>query len=154
MNVFYADSSVLVKRHIQERGSAWVQTLVLAENENVLVTAQISTVEIFSALNRRCREGSLMRADYIRIADDFSAVCESEYKIIVLANDVIAESQRLLETYPLRAYDAVQLASAVVAQQVFERGGALKLIFLSADERLLDAAKAEGLAVDNPNWHA
>jgi len=32
--------------------------------------------------------------------------------------------------------------------------GLPSLIFLAADDRLVDAAKTEGLLVDNPNWHS
>jgi predicted nucleic acid-binding protein len=52
---------------------------------------------------------------------------------------------------PLRAYDAIQLASAMVANQALDTVQLAGLIFVSADDRLNTVAAAEGLAVDNPN---
>jgi len=57
------------------------------------------------------------------------------------------------ERYPLRAYDAVQLASAIFARSGMQAAGASPLSFLSADTRLLTAAQAEGFVTDNPNLH-
>ncbi len=56
----------------------------------------------------------------------------------------------LLLVHPLRAYDAVQLASAMLAQFRLETAS---LVFLTADDRLLTAAAAEGLLTDNHNLH-
>lgn len=59
----------------------------------------------------------------------------------------------LLERHPLRAYDAVQLASALESNQLFLTDAAITLTFVSADQRLLTAAIAEGLAVEDPNLY-
>jgi predicted nucleic acid-binding protein len=66
---------------------------------------------------------------------------------------VIDLACRLLERYPLRAYDATQLATALGAQAFLAEKKYPSLTFLSGDERLNDAARAEGLAVDNPSQH-
>jgi predicted nucleic acid-binding protein len=59
----------------------------------------------------------------------------------------------LVVLHPLRAYDAVQLASALLAQSDLARVEAPALTFLTADDRLLVIAEAEGLRTDNPNRH-
>ena len=59
----------------------------------------------------------------------------------------------LLGRHPLRAYDAVQLASALIVNRALQAAHLAPLIFLSADGHLNTAATAEGLAVDNPNFH-
>jgi hypothetical protein len=48
------------------------------------------------------------------------------------------------------AHDAVQLASALNLKDVLQKLGN-SLIFVSADEALCDAARAESLSVNNPN---
>lgn len=68
-------------------------------------------------------------------------------------DDVIDQANRLLEKYPLRAYDAVHLAAAVVSNHALLANGLAPLVFVSADDRLNRAASAEGLVVDNPNAH-
>lgn len=52
--------------------------------------------------------------------------------------------------YPLRAYDAVQLASVHILNQPTVQSGRSPLVFLSADVRLLNIANSIGLLTDNP----
>ncbi len=66
---------------------------------------------------------------------------------------IISRARDLLDRYPLRAYDSVQLASALVANQALVLRKLPPLIFVSADDRLVKVATAEGLATENPNSH-
>ena len=52
----------------------------------------------------------------------------------------------------LRAYDAVQLAVALEVNRIHQMAGS-PITLASADRDLNAAATAEGLAVDNPNYH-
>jgi uncharacterized protein len=65
----------------------------------------------------------------------------------------VRETVDLIQRYPLRAYDAVQLATAMVVNQSLAAHGLPPLYFVSADDRLITAAQAEGLTTDNPNSH-
>jgi predicted nucleic acid-binding protein len=49
---YYAESSVLVKRHVVEVGTPWVQALTDPAAGHLFVTSRISMVEVISALNR------------------------------------------------------------------------------------------------------
>jgi len=150
---YYADSSVLVKRHIAEIGSAWVRALADPASGNLITTTHISMVEVYSALNRRVREATLDPADYVRIVADFEALCAGQYTLVEFTTSIALRARHLLEQHPLRAYDAVQLASALVANDVLVATGLPALTFLAADDRLVSAALAERLAADNPNLH-
>ncbi len=149
MTDFYADSSVLVKRHIAERGSAWFRTLAHPSTGNTIITAQITIVEVVSAFNRRVREATLTRVGYARIRADFDALCGTEYRLV--STSLLERARDLLEHDPLRAYDAVQLAAGLIANDTLLASGIPALTFLSADTRLLNAAAAEGLGTDDPN---
>lgn len=151
--IFYAESSVLVKRHVQEIGSVWFQSLVLPASNNSVITAKLSIVEVFSAFNRRKREAAISQIDYNDFAKDFSTISNNEYHLLDLNDSIIAESQRLLETYPLRAGDAVQLATAIHARNMLQNSGLPAPIFLASDNKLLDAAQAERFTTDNPLLH-
>lgn len=153
MPTYYADSSVLTKRHVQESGSAWVQGLTDPAAHNTIITAHISMIEVFSALNRRVRESTLSTADYMTIANDFAAICATEYLLVEATPQIIAQARGILERHPLRGYDALQLVTALAANSVLVGQGLNPLIFLAADQRLLAAAQAEGLARDDPNTH-
>ncbi len=151
--IFYADSSVLVKRHVSETGSNWFQNLVLPVSNNSIITAKLSIVEVFSAFNRRKREATISQIDYNDFAKDFSTISSNEYNLLSLTDSIIAESQRLLEIHPLRAGDAIQLATAIYARNMLQNSGLPTPIFLASDKKLLDAAIAEGFVIDNPNLH-
>jgi hypothetical protein len=67
MNTFYyADSSALVKRHIPEIGSAWIEQEFDAASGNRIITAKLTIVEVLSALNRRQREAGISARNSMR----------------------------------------------------------------------------------------
>ena len=61
--------------------------------------------------------------------------------------------RRLANLHPLRAYDAVQLATAWSLNRDLVNDGEAPLTFICADDRLLAVAQVEGLRTDNPNHH-
>src|SRR5215469_8479071 len=153
MGEYYADSSVLVKRHVQEIGSDWFRALADPTAANSIIISRLGITEVFSAFRRRMREASLDPADYTQLAADFARVCSTEYQIVELTVAVTNVARALLERHALRAFDALQLASAQTANEVLLATGLPALTFLAADAHLLQAAQAEGLATDNPNNH-
>ena len=154
MNViYYADSSALLKRHVIEIGSNWIKDEFSTASKNTIYTSKLSVAEVLSALNRRSRESSISSAKYTKFSKDFLAVSKFQYEMIDLSDAVLLESQRLLENYPLRAGDAIQLASALLANKQFQNAKLLPLILLASDIRLLSAAKDEGLLTDDPQNH-
>lgn len=153
MTTYYLDASALSKRYVQETGTAWIRRLTAPTAGHILLTARITMVEIYSALARRRREGSVSAADCKVAAQAFAAHSATEYEFVELDLNIVASARDLLERYPLRAYDAVQLASALVANRTLVAAQLAGLVFLSADDRLNAIAAAEGLDVDNPNLH-
>ncbi len=151
--VYYADSSALLKRHVIEIGSNWIKNEFSAGSNNTIYTSKLSIAEVLSALNRRKRESSVSSADYARFSKDFLAVSKFQYETIDLSDAVLLEAQRLLENYPLRAGDAIQLASALLANSQLQSAKLPALVFLASDVRLLSAAKDEGLQTDDPQNH-
>lgn len=153
MTTYYLDTSALSKRYVQKTGTAWIRALVGPAAGHTSLTARITMVEVYSALARRRREGSVPAADCSIAAQAFTAHSATEYEFVELNLDVVALARDLLKRHPLRAYDAVQLALALVANQALQAAHLPSLVFLSADDRLNAAAAVEGLTVDNPNAH-
>jgi hypothetical protein len=151
MTIYYVDSSALLKKYVDETGSAWTRQVLAAPA--VVITAQLALVEIASALNRRVREGTVTAHDYARLAGDFRDECRDRFQIITLDQVLVNLSWAVLERHALRAYDAIHLVSALVMDRQWMEARLAAPIFLAADDRLLRAAQAEGLAVDNPNLH-
>ena len=153
MPYYYADSSVLVRRHATERGTLLFEALTQQSNKNIIITSQISTVEVVSAFQRKQREGLLSVSQAMQLSTDFLALCSNDYSLIDVTVNVLDHARTLLQQYPLRAYDAVQLASALEVSVVLQIAGLQPFVFLSADRQLLRAAESVRLLVDNPNLY-
>jgi len=150
VTVYYLDTSALVKQYVDEAGSARLRNLVASESV-VLLTSHILVVEMISAFNRRLREGSVTSDDYARMKAAFDSDLQTRFQIVRFDNSIVVLARALLERHPLRTYDAVHLASALAMRRPLVQAGHPGPTFLCADHRLLDAAEAEGLMVDNPN---
>ena len=147
------DTSALVKRYVAEVGSAWVRRMVARPVHQVLYTAALTEVEVRSALHRLVREGRLDAAQAQRLTPRVAQHFTRRYQLIRITRTVVAAAGRLVEGYPLRAYDAVQLACALTVRRGMHRRGMPPPLFVAADTTLLAAARAEGFLVDNPLQH-
>lgn len=153
MTAYFLDSSALVKRYVSEIGSAWIQLQTDLKTGNSLFIARITWVEVISAVARRQREGNLTSADVAQVIQTFRSDLNNQYQVIELDSTLAETAGQLVGQYPLRAYDAVQLASVLLLQPAFATTQSTQLIFLTADERLSTIAIALGLLTDNPNHH-
>jgi predicted nucleic acid-binding protein len=151
---YYLDASALVKRYVNEEGSDWLRATIDPARSQLLFTSRMTIVEVISAFARRVRDGSLTLEEFASARDLFRGDCLDEYQIMPPTIAVIDSASFLLERHPLRAYDAIHLATALGAQQFLADQNYPALTFLSADDRLNQAAVAVGLAVDNPNTHS
>jgi uncharacterized protein len=148
---YFLDSSALVKHYITEKGTQWVTSLVNAVNQNRIVVSNITQVEVISGIMRRHREGTITSAGVYRIRNMLNYHIRRDYEVIVLDSQIIRIAESLLGKYTLKAYDAVQLATALESQTRLIKIGYQQIHFISGDMRLLTSAQAEGLITDNPN---
>jgi predicted nucleic acid-binding protein len=151
VNIYFLDSSALIKRYVVEIGSPWIKTLTDSQTGNSLLLVRITWVEVLSAFARRQREGGLTAAEVAALIAKFRSEFNSRYRVIEVDLALVERAGELIVQYPLRAYDAVQLASALRVQSLLTSMPETQLIFVSADNRLLDIAQSAGLAIDNPN---
>jgi uncharacterized protein len=128
-----------VKRYVEEEDSPLVSRWLAA---GTAATARLSAVEIASAIARRCREGAFSPAERDRALAALEADLQA-LRVVELSTRVVLEAQALLVRHPLRAADAIQLASALLLRR--ELGE--PVTFAAYDDRLKAAAKAEGLGV-------
>lgn len=99
-------------------------------------------LECESALQRRSREGALKR-EAMRLARDRLKELSDGWNEVEPTRPVRNLAIRLLRTHPLRSADSLQLAAALTARNA----GIENMVFISADNRLKEAAEKEGLAV-------
>jgi uncharacterized protein len=139
----FADSSALVKLYADETGHEHIRGLV-----SVAVT-QLARVEVPAALWRKQRMGELSADDARLLTADFEADyfgTDSEsprFAAVVATGILLDEAARLCASHGLRAYDAVQLSSALAVRRVDESCTA----FAAFDRSLRTAAAAEGFAL-------
>jgi uncharacterized protein len=131
----FADSSALAKRYIADEKSDDLDNLV--QRATNLAVSVLCHLEIVSALCRRRRERMLKPSEYAAAKDALESDL-ADASIIQLIDEVLLRSVQLLESNPLRASDAIHIASAVVWHAD---------VFVSSDARQCAAAKASGLDV-------
>lgn len=151
MTVYYLDASALVKRYAIEAGSSWISDALFDQTAHLLITSRLSQVETRSALARRRRESHISDVDHVdavRAVDEDFAL---RLRIIELDRQVAAAAATLLDRYTLKAGDAVQLASALLANAVLVTTGQPPLVFVAADQRLISASMAEGMVTEYPH---
>lgn len=153
MSHYFVDSSALIKRYIVEAGTKWILSLTTRSAGNTIIVAHITQAEIVSGVMRRKRAGMVTErtARATRLQVDRHA--SQEYQVVGLTGEIVQRAEDLLEFYSLRAYDSIQLASALESNNRLVAAGLSPLAFISADTRLLEAASSEGLATDDPNVH-
>ena len=154
MPYYQVDSSGTVKHYVCEVGSDWVRFLCHPDSGNEIGLATITKVEVASAFSRRCREGTATEEERDRWLDTFLFDCSNQYRLVEVDATVINLAVELAKRRPLRAYDAVQLSSAIIVNRALLAEGLPALTFISADDTLCAAASAEHLSVDNPKLHS
>ena len=133
----YLDSSSFAKRFVDEAGSDAVEA-ICAEATG-LGLSMLCVPEVISALNRRRRERTLTPTQYRsakrRLMEDVR-----DADIVNLTASVVSSSLSVLEASPVRALNALHVASALEWDAD---------IFVSSDKRQLNAARRAGLKTRN-----
>ena len=144
MSTYYLDSSALVKLFVEEQGTDhMLKLLSIADNRFALLS--LARVELRSSLRRRARAGDISETDLRAIDSHLETLFATRFVFQPVSDQVLEYAIALIEDYPLRAYDAVQLAGCRALSR-----SALNPVFVCSDLALLDAAKKEGFDVLNP----
>lgn len=136
--ILYLDTSALVKLYVEESGSWKVREEV--EKAEVVATSRIAYVEARAGFSRKLREGELKKKEYVQIIEYFERDWIN-YFIMEVSEEVARLGGSLTEGHPLRGFDALHLASALILQNRVRSD----VYFLCFDEQLKRAAQAEGL---------
>jgi predicted nucleic acid-binding protein len=136
--VNYFDTSALIKAFLVEVGTDTAKQLLL--RGGMAATATITYAEMYSGFSRKKREGGLTPKHYDAVCEAFESYWPACVQV-ELTKALLTLARDLMQRHPLRAFDAIHVASALSLKQ--DLGEALTII--AADERLLQAAKAEQL---------
>jgi predicted nucleic acid-binding protein len=143
MPAYFLDSSALVKGYRLEPGTARVHQIL--RGSDPLIIAQISHLEVSSAIVRRAQQSGMSDAQILRALHELDREVSRSFEIIRADDPIIASAVTLTRSRRLRAADALQLASALAV-----RMRRPQLIFVSSDLELNQSAVAEGLSVIDP----
>lgn len=153
MTRLYLDSSAVAKRYLSERGTGWIRALTAHSAGNTIILAEITQVEVAAAVAARQRAGGISRRERDTVVDLLARHCDTEYDLIATNPLVLDHAIRLTQQHRLRAYDALQLATALTANAALVAAGQTGLTFVAADVDLLVAARSEGLPAEDPNHY-
>jgi predicted nucleic acid-binding protein len=133
----YVDASALVKGYVEEADSRQIRRL-LARGSTA--TNRLSFVEVASALGRLGREGRLSE-DQRSTALAAMTTDATSVLVVELSGEVVSRAQSLTQKHPLRAGDAIQLASCLYLRDTVDES----ITLVSFDDRLNTAARLEGV---------
>jgi uncharacterized protein len=143
--ILFLDTSALVRRYdISEPGASTVEVVCAPSSGNVILLAQLTSVEMASAFSRKTRDGSLSAQTVEHLWALFKIDWQRQYQIVTLTDAIYALAERLIFGHPLRSFDAVQVASARIAAESLPQPD---LEFWTADRRQAQVGAAEGLSV-------
>lgn len=141
----FADSSALVKLYATESG----HTAVRAAEQLVMLVSELARVEVPAALWKKHRAGELSADDARLLVDQFTADLRGtrstspRWLTLAITSRILDRAAELAGRHGLRAYDAVQLATALTARAA---DPGLDL-FVCFDKGLNKAAEAEGFSL-------
>jgi len=151
MNHYFFDSRGRVKRYIKEVGNQWVTGILEDKSNNRILVARITEAESNSAFARLVREKIWTSAEANLQQKQLKKHFRHEYRVISVTVLVVQQAIEFLHQHPLRAYDAIQLAGAVLTNIRLVQQLKPPLTFVSGDKRLLTVASTIGLKVEDPN---
>ena len=141
--ILYLDTSAMVKRYFREPFSDDVLSRWKLATQ--IVTSSVAYAETMASMYRKKRESDLTDTLIRKIADQFHQDWESVIRVEV--NDQLnGYINRVIERYPLRGFDAIHLASAIVIHERLPED----FVFTCFDHRLARAAQSEGLEIFPP----
>lgn len=137
--IYFVDTSALVKRYVAEAGSEQVRRLMRRNVE--LAVARVTEGEAYAAIARATRRGVLAPDERDRAFEQLS-VDLAEARVVEIRRAIVVAVRELVVRWPLRGYDAIQLACAL---RLHSEGLALDL--WCSDGDLVTAARGERLKV-------
>ncbi len=137
--ILYLDTSALLKKYFKEIGSTDV--ISLWKNSAAIITSSVAYAETIAAIHRKKRETRDINDEIFKtILMSFQKDWKSFIHVDV-NKDLNETIDKLVDTHPLRGFDVIHLASALIVYEKIQEN----FIFNCYDKRLIKAAKEEGL---------
>ena len=148
MALYYLETSALVKLYVYEVGTERLVSLAASNAGHRFAILSLAQVEFRSAIRRQQRSGEISVSDADVLIDSFRQHAEGRFLIQPFTDPLLDVALALIDGYPLRGFDAIQLAGYLMLRSV---SGAEEPVFVCADKALLSAARNEGCPILDPN---
>jgi uncharacterized protein len=130
------DSSALVPLCVQKQTSVTVRRLL---RQHEMVVWWSTPVEMRSAFARLLRTGQLKPSEHVSAGQGLEQLRRG-WRELQPTDRLRAQAEELVDRFPLKAADALQLAAAVI----WASGKPRSHVFISGDAQLLQAARQCG----------
>ncbi len=146
MSCYFLESTAFAKLFVQEPGTDALIRLIEAVEDNRKLIAASAPLEVYTAIRRKERAGGISPADAMAALEILRM--EAARMVQEPLNPAVLEAARqLIDRTQLRWPDALQLGAAIVAREMFQ---GTEIIFVSASQHLIEAARIEGFHVLDP----
>jgi predicted nucleic acid-binding protein len=151
--MLYLDSSALIKRYFKEKGSRALNARF--ERGGEIYTSKLSFAEVHGAIARAFRMKEVSFSELASLREAFEGDWLSGLSPLDVSLPIMIALPKLVETYPLKASDAIHLSTAYWLRDTvrLRAGGTFEeesVEFGVADARLGKIARKCGLQVFNP----
>ena len=148
MPVFYLDTSALVKRYVQEKGSEVLDELFdRLQDTDFLTISLLAVVELKSVFKRLVKGRILRETQMAVLLSEFSSDQAAISEVVEVDTRLLEEAALILDRHSLKAGDAIHLACILRLKGV---APAADVIVFTSDGELSVACMAEGFEVLNP----
>lgn len=147
MALYYLETSALVKLYVYEAGTERLVSLAASDAGHRFAILSLAQAEFRSAIRRQQRSGEVSKSDADMLIDSFRQHAEGRFLVQPFTDPLLDVALALIDGYPLRGFDAIQLAGYLMLRSV---SGAEEPVFVCADKALLSAARNEGCPILDP----
>jgi len=136
--ILYLDTSALVKKYFKEPGS--IEVIAKWKQAAEIATSSVAYAELTDSVYRKQREADLSTELLDVLINSFKKDWLAFIRVQV-TDDLNRWIDRVVVKSPLRGFDAIHLASALMIDETLSE----HILFACFNRRLLLAAQAEGL---------
>lgn len=136
--ILYLDTSAFLKRYFKEPYSD--EIIFRWKEATAIVTSSVAYAETMASFYRKKREAALKDKVIKKIVHSFHVDWKSFIRVEV-TDDLNEYIDKTIASHPLRGFDAIHLASALVVHERLSE----QFLFACFDHRLTQAAHVEGL---------
>jgi predicted nucleic acid-binding protein len=146
--LYYLETSALVKLYVYEAGTDRLLGLAASDAGHRFAILSLAQVEFRAAIRGRQRRGEISDIAADQLIQAFLRHAEGKFLIQPCADSLLDVASALIDSYPLRGYDAAQLAGYLVLRSI---SGTEEPTFVCCDKVLLSAARNEGCPILDPS---